>query len=449
MCKKAVALCLLTALLTSLAPVSAQTVDELSAEIKQVREQLAEMEKKLEELQASQAQSRPAQENLISLSATLGRVKDAVEEPEGAIQTTIADVGKLKKIKVSGYLQARYESYENPVGVYDLANNKAPDNRAYMRRGRFKISAQPTDYSVGVVQLDISGFDRTKVESKDLYLELHPWGVGVPAPFFVRFGQQNWPFGYAIERSSSAREVPERPKVFAGTTVALPNTPSFNGLFPGERDKGLCLVSPDLNKLEWALGLFNGTGTKSGTFGSTFLDSSGKFEDNNDAKVLCGRVRYPFGTLNVGGSIYIGSQAVMPVSNAPVATTVDQTRYGLDFQYYMESMSIKGEYVTGREPYYSNTTTTPNGKSGTFRDVSGWYLVGVKNFGPKWQLVAQYDELNDRAMASTYGKLKTWNLGVIRFLDENTKLKLFYEINDEEKNPVRNNGLRLEALTIF
>ncbi len=347
-------------------------------------------------------------------------------------------------------MQARYEAYQSPTGVLDKGDNKAPDNRFYVRRGRFKITGQPTDNTVGVVQLDICGYDRTKVETKDLYLEYHPWGVGSSAPFFVRFGQQNMPFGYVIERSSSAREVPERPKVFAGTTVSLPSTPSFSGLFPGERDKGICLLSTETSKLDWALGLFNGTGTKSGDAGAAFLESTGKFEDNNTNKTIIGRVRYPVTeNLYLGTSFHKGTQAVRELSNSPYATMVDQSRWGADLQYYAQGGSLKAEYVTGKDPYYSNTTTTPAAKYGTNRTVSGWYVVGVKNLGPKHQLVAQYDVLNDKAMAATYGKLSTWNLGIIRFLDDATKLKVFYEINNEEKNSVTNNGLRVEVLTVF
>lgn len=453
--KTAIALCLAgVLLLTGASLVQAQA--DLTTQIEQIRKQVEDLQTKLEALEKVQTQSPSSEEDKAELKSAIQDLRDVVQEPEGPIQTAIADVNKLKKLKVSGYVQARYESYQTPIGVTNKGNNLAPDNRFYLRRGRFKITGQPTDSVLGVVQLDISGYDRTKVESKDLYLEFHPWGAGLPAPFFVRMGQQNWPFGYVIERSSSAREVPERPKVFAGTTVSFPkvgsqnSVPSFSGLFPGERDKGICLLNTDGSKVEWALGLFNGTGTKSGTADKSFLVDGGKFEDNNASKTIVGRVRYPISSnCNLGGSFYKGAQAVMPVSNAASSVMVSQSRYGADIQFYLQGASIKAEYVTGKEPYYSNTSTTANGTSGTNRTVSGWYIVGVKNLGPKYQAVAQYDVLDDKALASSFGKLKTWNLGLIRFLDDATKLKLFYEINNEEKNPARNNGLRAEVITVF
>lgn len=413
------------------------------AEINALKERLAALEKVIEE-------SKEKQSDIEDLDVKIQQVKDAVEEPEGTIQTTVADVAKLKKIKVSGYIQGRYETYQTPDGIQNLGDNKNIDNRFYIRRGRFKITGQPTLNTVGVVQLDISGYDRSKVESKDLYLEYHPWGVGTPAPFFVRFGQQSKPFGYIIERSSSAREVPERPKIFTGTTVSLTGYPSFNGLFPGERDKGIALFSTESSKAEWSLGLFNGTGTKTGDPGKGFLETSGKFEDNNRAKTIVGRIRYPLtDNLRIGISGFIGSQAVRMVSNAPSAVNVDQTRWGADFQYHLKDISIKGEYVTGKEPYFSNTSTTPNTTSGTNRTIKGWYLAGVKNIDIKNQLVAQYDSVDDPALKNTFGKLTTWNLGVIHFLDDATRLKLFYEMNNEEKTEVRNNGLRVEMITVF
>jgi len=439
--KTGIAICLMAALCCLSTRAAAQ--EDLRGEIQQLKQRLAELEQKLEA-------SGGTGEDADGLGDDVQRLRDIVEEPEGSVQTTIADVAKLKKIKVSGYIQGRYEAYSTPAVASATGNHRAPDNRFYVRRGRFKITGQPAQYALGVVQLDLSGYDRSKVETKDLYLEVHPWGVGVPAPFYIRLGQQNWPFGYAIERSSSAREVPERPKLFAGTTVNLPGTPSFNGLFPGERDKGITLLSTETSSVQWALGLFNGTGTKAGDAGSAFLESGGRFEDNNRAKAIVGRVRIPVAEgVYLGTSIYSGKQAVRTVSNAPVAVNVTQSRWGADFQWYLEGVSLKGEYVTGKEPYYSNVGATPNGTSGTNRTVSGWYIVGTKNIGPLYQLVAQYDVMNDRAMAGSYGKLSTWNLGVIRFIDDSTKLKLFYEINNEEKRSASNNGLRVELLTVF
>ncbi len=418
----AVAMCLIAGMFC-VGSTIAQAQEDLTAEIAEIRQQVEDLQKRLDDLEKAQSATKEATENA---------------RPAG------------QKIKVSGYVQARYESYQTPDGVAEKADNKAPDNRFYVRRGRFKITGQPTSNTVGVIQLDIAGYDRAKIETKDLYVEYHPWGVGVPGPFFVRLGQQNWPFGYVIERSSSAREVPERPKIFGGTSVSMSGYPSFNGLFAGERDKGIALINPEPSKLDWALGLFNGTGIKAGDAGSAFLENGGRFEDNNSNKTIVGRLRYPVSeNLNVGASIFSGTQAVRKVSNDPSAVEVDQTRLGLDFQYFMEDASIKGEYVSGKEPYFSNTSTTANATSGTNRTVSGWYLVGVKNISPNLQAVAQYDLLDDRALHPTFGKLGTWNLGLVRFLDEATRLKLFYEINNEEKNSVDNNGLRVEMITIF
>lgn len=447
--KTAIAMCLIVVTLLAGATI-AQAQDDLSAQIAQMKQQLASLQEKLEELQKAQSAQTTPQEDMETLKSTVQQLKDTLTEPEGMVQTAIADVKKLNKIKVSGYVQARYESYQTPTGVGNLGDNKTIDNRFYLRRARFKITGQPTLNTVGVVQLDVSGYDRSKMESKDVYLEYHSAGVGTPAPFFVRFGQQNVPFGYIVERSSSAREVPERPKVFAGTTVSLPGYPSFSGLFPGERDKGICLLSPQGSKVDWALGLFNGSGVKSGDPGKSFLESAGKFEDNNFGKAIVGRLRFPIAEgLNIGVSGYTGSQAVRTVSDATAAVNVNQTRLGADFQYYLNDASIKGEYVTGKEPYYSNTTTTPNGKSGTNRTVKGWYLVGVKNLSANIQFVVQYDVLDDAALGSTFGTLRTWNLGIIHFLDDATKLKVFYEINKEQANELNNNGLRIEMLTTF
>jgi hypothetical protein len=63
--------------------------------------------------------------------------------------------------------------------------------------------------------------------------------------------------------------------------------------------------------------------------------------------------------------------------------------------------------------------------------------------------VAKYDEFDDDNDASTTGKFKTWNLGLIRYLDPSLRLKLFYELTDQERNDIDDNVFRAEFIANF
>jgi phosphate-selective porin len=64
--------------------------------------------------------------------------------------------------------------------------------------------------------------------------------------------------------------------------------------------------------------------------------------------------------------------------------------------------------------------------------------------------VAKYDEFDeDNDAADRTGKQSAWNLGLIRYLDPSTRLKLFYQINQEGRNDIDNNQLTVEFITLF
>jgi phosphate-selective porin len=245
---------------------------------------------------------------------------------------------------------------------------------------------------------------------KDAWIDYYVKGEPLIAPT-LSLGQMKWPFGYEVVQSSSVRETPER-------------ATWSRRLFPDERDRGFKIAGPTGKSLLWEVGLFNGTGINT--------------NDNNHEKDVVGRLRKSFGPrLDVGVSGYSG-KSFRPASGSG-ATAVParefvKTRYGADFQYYLAGAAIKGEYVTARD---------------LGRDPRGWLAQLNYNVGTKNILVAKYDEFDDDNPTSTNGKLKAWNLGLIRYLDHSTRLKLFYQINDEARNETDNDGFTVELIALF
>ncbi len=115
-----------------------------------------------------------------------------------------ADLGKLNKIKISGYVQAQWESYGK-----DLVKTNDPTNTFYIRRARVKFTYEALDGVKFVIQPD---FSTGNLSLKDAYAV-----VNIPKlkDCTLWAGQFNRP-DYEVEYSSSQREVLERSRVHQG-----------------------------------------------------------------------------------------------------------------------------------------------------------------------------------------------------------------------------------------
>lgn len=316
--------------------------------------------------------------------------------------SAIADTAKLNQIKFSGYIQARYESDETSTDGVDANGNSTNKDRFDVRRARIKLTANPSIRTLLVYQADLTD----DVTTKDAYLG---YIIGdsqdIAATFLL--GQMKWPFGWEIIESSAVRETPERSIV-------------IQKLFPGERDKGAMFSSPLSDRFRWEAGLFNGTGANT--------------DDNNSVKDFVGRLRYKVNSrLNAGVSGYFGKTFVPPANPPGLGTNVDKNRYGADFQYYLRTATVKAEWIFGK-----NDET----------DSQGGYLQLAQNFGPKYTGVVKYDTYDPNTDASG-DRMTIWHLGVIRYLDEKTKVKFFYEPNTQNGAQPNNDIFRVEIISIF
>ena len=233
----------------------------------------------------------------ITASSSPEDVAARVEGMNEQLQTVIADVDKLKKIKFSGYAQVRYEVSEADDDSVRVTGNPAtitPANleRFYLRRSRFKLAYDHAPWSQLVLYVD-AGADR-QVRMLEAYAALTDPRTSEPR-HQLWLGQFNVPFGYEIERSSSLREVPERTRM-------------ENVLFPGERDRGAKLMSQWGSRVETVLAVINGGGIGSVEFPAT---------DPSRAKDFLGRVRALFGVVDVAVSGYAG-KAVVPFTGPDV-----------------------------------------------------------------------------------------------------------------------------------
>lgn len=103
-----------------------------------------------------------------SQTQKLDSLKEVIEKHEGKLNAldervlvNEADLGKLNKIKVSGYIQAQYENYGK-----DLEKTNGYNSTFYIRRARVKFTYEPADGVKFVLQPD---FSTGNLSLKDAY----------------------------------------------------------------------------------------------------------------------------------------------------------------------------------------------------------------------------------------------------------------------------------------
>jgi hypothetical protein len=356
-----------------------------------------------------------------SESEIQGRLEGVTEQ----VQVLQSDTDKLKKFKFSGYVQARWETSETSsdsvkVSGFPPTITTFNTERFYIRRARLKLTYDSGPLSQAVVYFD-AGTDRS-VRLLEAYVSLYdPWTVDHRHGFTI--GQMNVPFGYEIERSSSLRELPERSR-------------AENVLFPGERDRGLKLVSKWGPWLETVVGLYNGGGINHPDFPNT---------DPSGGKDFVGRARASLGGRVDGAVSYYGGKNTIPLSGTDVET--DKTRLGLDAQGYYElprlgGGTLRAELYTGEDvnsdsikvlvipPSAGNPVRelAPGANPGHLAtDFVGWYVMWVQNLGEKLQFAARYDRY-DPNLDTDHDQFERTGFGINYFYDGHVRLSVSYDI---------------------
>lgn len=354
-----------------------------------------------------------------------------------ALERIQSDLGILKRLKITGYIQAQAvlsdsSSFGSGANTYD--------KNFQLRRGRIKFAYQATPWSQYVMQFDVTegGF-----KTKDIYAKFtDPYTKALT----LTAGVFNRAFGYEIEYSSSNRESPERSRF---TTT----------LFPNERELGamLTIQAPKTSRwnfIKMDLALLSGNSIAAET--DKFKDFLGRINFNKSfmdevLKLSGGASYYWGGNANPTAANYaVGEWAgVKGFYKYDVALSSRAIREisGIDFQATLASniglSTLRGEYVWGREPGTSTSSTGPTAAYTTDvynRQVSGFYAYFVQNIGQsRHSIVVKYDiydpntKLAGTDINATNGcsaadvKYNTVGLGYTLRLDDNTKIVVYYD----------------------
>ncbi|NVO21048.1 MAG: porin [Bacteroidetes bacterium] len=349
-------------------------------------------------------------------------IPEVVDTLNGKIENAKSDIDLLKRIKVTGYMQAQWQLADTIGAITTYSGGNFPkysDNRFAIRRGRIKFTYD-NEFSQYVLQLDAT---EKGVGIKDAYVAVkEPWFQFVT----LTTGVFNRPFGYEITYSSSVRETPERARI-------------FQVLFPGERDLGsmITLQPKKGSRFEWIkldAGLFSGNGIN-GEFDKhkDFIGHLGVAKSNKAEtfKIGLGLSYYNGGVFQGTKKVYsLASVVDDTLTNAMInGFKVDSTAgnkyefakrsyFGVDFQAsYFSAIgisSVRAEYIVGKQPGGSSSNTSISSSTAPdydtyLRNVSGGYIYLIQNIGQsKHQLVLKYDWMDPNTkVAGTDIKTKT------------------------------------------
>jgi phosphate-selective porin len=325
------------------------------------------------------------------------------------------DLDKLRKIKLSGYIQTQFDHYQEGTD---------PQNTFYIRRARIKFTYEATDGIKFVLQPD---FSTGNLSLKDAYAV-----VNIPKlqGLTLWAGQFNRP-NYEVEYSSSQREVLERSRV-------------IRTIYPGEREIGAKLeYMPNALPLKLQFAVLNGN----------FTGKEAK--DVDKKKDLMARATYSFNFPGAGigmdlgihgyyGALISGTNYVSDYEAQIDSTDNNKGSYydkhwlGGEMQIYFDflgGMSLKGEYIQGKNATAGDSKTNPF----KIRNFSGYYVYLIKNVGKKNQFAARFDyyDPNTKLSGDDAGKevnYKTLDLAWHYYLNDNIRITMSYELARNETN---------------
>lgn len=385
----------------------------------------------------------------------LTEVNDKVNGLVERLANDEADLQKLTKIKVSGYMQAQYQYFENP--------SIQPNNFFSLRRARVKFTYEMTD---GVKFVFTPELLPGSVVVKDAYVVLNDrWSKA----FSIWAGKFNRP-NYEVEYSSSSREVAERSLV-------------IRTLYPSERAIGAKLEYNPLNvPFHFQFALLNGNEAITINNASGVNLNSNENKDFDNYKDIMLRATYNlqlgnFGGLDFGAHGYFGSYKsnalktlssdYTTIKDVNLGDAVKRNWVGGEFQLFADvlgGMSLKGEYIAGKNASigYSpvaavGTTAAIPGVANFQNNFAGYYLYFIKNLGKKNQFAFRYDyydpntditgkdvtvakytstdatTLKSRVSGKSDLATTTFSLALHHYFDDNLRISLNYDIVQNEK----------------
>jgi hypothetical protein len=342
----------------------------------------------------------------------VGLLQGKLESLEEQFAETKTDVLGLKKLKFSGYVQARYVNADHSLQGVDARGSPSVKDGFTVRRARLK-GTYTSSWSSLVLQIDASP-KGVALRDAEAHL-IEPW-TGHHLEFVL--GQMKLPFGYEVVQSSSKREFPERSRVVRAFAA-------------GERDRGLKL-SGSIKSLRFAVGALDGNGIENKTFPGL---------DNDQNKDVVGQVGFDMQWIAGGASAWYG-ETFQPgdftVSPAVSGKTHPRTRLGADLQIYLDVLPIGGTALKGE--FIAGTTWSKDGVEQFGVPALGWYGLVAQNIGLQNLIAIRYDHFDgvagtadgvdakDPTKPAGNNSIGTLGVAFTHYWDDALKVSAAYEV---------------------
>jgi hypothetical protein len=377
-----------------------------------------------------------------ALAAKVADLEAKLKKVEAAEAANQAKADNFSKLKLSGYVQGRYEYHQDAnngwsfpaPGATGTGSTGAKDY-FYVKRARLITVYNDTNAEM-VVQIDASG---TTFAAKDLEAAfIDTW---TPLHLRISVGQFKYPFGYELQQSDVVREMPERSRFILN-------------YFPGERDRGL-KIQGKYDILRFQVALINGNGTQDSAFGTL---------DSNNYKDVVGRLGVDQGFIAGGVSGWYGNDD-LDTSNSDKTKWLKfaRVRVGADVQGYIDVPGVGNLALRGEAMYSRDKNKDYNGVAASScqdRIGWGWSLIAAQNIGKYLGAVVRvdgYDPLLQSSLDSvkcagtatkpgTYvtagtDRVITYGGGLLGYVSPNLKASFIYEHPSEQGSNKVNNDL--------
>jgi phosphate-selective porin OprO/OprP len=329
------------------------------------------------------------QKNLIAQKdADSIRAEAAIASQANLAKVKAFPVNAGKKITIAGYTQVRYQALEETgkIDGFDI------------RRARLDVKGNISSYWSYRVQFDLAGTPKLI----DAYTELK-----LNDYFNFTIGQAKIPFSLENLTSSNKLELIDRSQAVEALVARGKDVGgNQNGRDIGIQVGGTILKLKDRPVVDYRLGIYNGSGINAA--------------DKNENKDIATRfILHPVVGLDISGAYYDGS-----IYTSETQKVVDRDRYGFDLSYDLKDLSVRGEFI--------------HGKDGSV-DREGYYAqAGYYFLQKKLQVLAKYDFYDTDKSKSD--DASTWVvLGANFNFNANTRLQFNYSIKQEEGTSIENN----------
>ena len=300
----------------------------------------------------------------------------------------------LKQINISGYMQMRYQAYQESgkISSFDIRRAGIDIKGSITRNINYRFQSE---FALSPKLLDA-------------YAELR-----LKDYFNLMAGQFKIPFSLENLTSSTTMESIDRSQavealVYRGKDVMG----NQNGRDIGVQASGNLLKINDRPFVHYRLGLFNGNGIN-------------RVDSATNSKLLVGRlVIHPLPGLDIGGSYLNGHEYYTPDPKVLPKANYNLVRYDFEISFDYNAFSLRGEYLAGKDGELSRTG---------YYVQAGYYLIPKK-----LEVLGKVDSYDKKR--SDTGDRSDWYCLLVNYnFDPLTRLQAGYYLKHEETNEVRNN----------